>query len=78
MQSLLKIIWLRGDGRVTRDATFVVILKIQITCSSLVQWQKLFGGIIAICFQQRDRPSNYVQFWEWIKKALPGMRKLLC
>jgi hypothetical protein len=29
-------------------------------------------GIVAICFPEKDRPRNYVQFWDWIKKALPG------
>jgi hypothetical protein len=33
---------------------------------------KVVWGVVAICFQQKDRPRNYEQFWNWIKKALPG------
>jgi hypothetical protein len=37
---------------------------------------KVVWGIVAICFQQNDRPSSYDQFWLWIRKALPGSDKV--
>jgi hypothetical protein len=33
---------------------------------------KVIWGVIALCFHQNDRSSNYNQFWTWIEKALPG------
>jgi hypothetical protein len=33
---------------------------------------KVIWGIIAVCFHQKTRPSNYEQFWIWISNALPG------
>jgi hypothetical protein len=33
---------------------------------------KVVWGVIALCFQQNNMPSNYEQFWAWIPKALPG------
>jgi hypothetical protein len=32
---------------------------------------KITWGIIALCFQQQDRPASYSQFWAWMKKSLP-------
>jgi hypothetical protein len=29
-------------------------------------------GVIALCFHQKNMPSNYDQFWMWVAKALPG------
>jgi hypothetical protein len=29
-------------------------------------------GVLAICFNQRVRPSSYEEFWPWVKRALPG------
>jgi hypothetical protein len=37
-----------------------------------VQLQKLCGGVVALSFQQRDRPTSYEQYDNWIRKALPG------
>jgi hypothetical protein len=33
---------------------------------------KVIWGIIAVCFHQKTRPSNYEQFWIWISNALLG------
>jgi hypothetical protein len=36
-------------------------------CRIAVVW-----GVIALCFHQKNMPSNYDQFWMWVAKALPG------
>jgi hypothetical protein len=33
---------------------------------------KVIWGLVALCFGIKTRPTNYDQFWLWIKKALPG------
>jgi hypothetical protein len=47
-------------------------LKAMITFSLVAQLQKWFGGVVASCFQQTTRPLCYVQYWQWVKMALPG------
>jgi hypothetical protein len=32
---------------------------------------KVVWGVLAICFNQKDRPRSYNEFWQWIKRALP-------
>jgi hypothetical protein len=29
-------------------------------------------GIIVLCFQRRDRPAFYDQYWPWVRKSLSG------
>jgi hypothetical protein len=33
---------------------------------------KVVWGVMAMCFGQQSRPSNYEEFWPWIARALPG------
>jgi hypothetical protein len=33
---------------------------------------KVVWGVVAKCFQQSTRPLCYEQYWQWIKRALPG------
>lgn len=32
---------------------------------------KVVWGVVAMCFNQDNRPSSYEQYWDWIKQALP-------
>jgi hypothetical protein len=29
------------------------------------------GGVVALCFSQATRPGSYMQYWAWVKSALP-------
>jgi hypothetical protein len=33
---------------------------------------KVIWGLMDLCFGVKTRPTNYDQFWLWIKKALSG------
>jgi hypothetical protein len=33
---------------------------------------KVIWGIVAIYFDQHDRPRSYEIFWSWVKYALPS------
>jgi hypothetical protein len=33
---------------------------------------RVVWGLLAICFQQKNRPSSYEEFWPWIHRVLPG------
>jgi hypothetical protein len=34
-------------------------------------------GFFALCFHQKDMPSNYDQFWQWIEKTLPDGQRCI-
>lgn len=39
---------------------------------------RVVWGMVAICFNQGNRPSSYNQFWVWIKQVLPGEKMFIC